>query len=61
MQLGDHRCAQACSLSGGTLTEAWDSASHGSKRSELWTGDTYLVSNERDKQSAVAAVAKGQE
>ena len=58
MQLGEHRRTQACALSGGTQTEAWDSASHGSTRSELWTGSTYLVSNEHDKQSAVAAVAK---
>ena len=58
MQLGEHKRTQARAPSGGTQTEAWDSASHGSKRSELWTGSTYLVSNEHDKQSAVAAVAK---
>ena len=58
MQLGQIRCTEINPLSGSDNSEKWDSTCSSGKHGELWTGRTYLVTDDLDKASAVAAVAK---
>ena len=58
MRLGQIRYTEVNPLSGSDGSEKWDSASSSGKHGELWTGRTYLVTDDLDKASAVAAVAR---